>query len=261
MYKEPEVNKDLKNQDSNEGKSKEIKYGISDIKYDIKTGLIRIVKNTNTHDRSDNEVTITQTTTTTINNANDDSSSDNSDDEDDDEDTPLTRVETPKFSPRVLRNTPKHGKNTRQTPSVPPRSSRRLVTSPNTTSRLARRANELAYLSNESNAYLAYKENNKPTTRLEQALYSLGFGDEPLDRNDAMSRKDWSKWHDAEKTEVQALFDRGTFVYVPREKVPPGKKVIKCKWVYKRKPDRYKARVVARGFLQSPCMGCRRNPL
>ena len=96
---------------------------------------------------------------------------------------------------------------------------------------MARRANELAYLSNESNAYLAYKENNKPTTRLERALYSLGFGDEPLSRNEAMSREDWLDWYKAEKVEVKALLDRGTFVYVPKHEVPKGKKIIKCRWV------------------------------
>ena len=31
-----------------------------------------------------------------------------------------------------------------------------------------------------------------------------------------------------------------------------GKKIIRCKWVYKRKPDRYKARLVVKGFMQSP---------
>jgi hypothetical protein len=35
-------------------------------------------------------------------------------------------------------------------------------------------------------------------------------------------------------------------------KINPFARVISTKWCYKRKPDRYKARVVARGFLQSP---------
>ena len=35
-------------------------------------------------------------------------------------------------------------------------------------------------------------------------------------------------------------------------KINPFARVISTKWCYKRKPDRFKARVVARGFLQSP---------
>ena len=35
-------------------------------------------------------------------------------------------------------------------------------------------------------------------------------------------------------------------------KINPHANAISTKWCYKRKPDRYKARVVARGFLQSP---------
>ena len=34
--------------------------------------------------------------------------------------------------------------------------------------------------------------------------------------------------------------------------MPKGTKIIKSKWVWKRKPDRYKARCVAKGFMQSP---------
>ena len=75
----------------NSKENKEIQYGISDIKYDIKTGLIRIVKNTSKLDRSDNEITIAHTTTTTLDSDNDD---DSGDDSDKDYNTLLTRVET-----------------------------------------------------------------------------------------------------------------------------------------------------------------------
>ena len=34
-------------------------------------------------------------------------------------------------------------------------------------------------------------------------FYSLGFGDEPLSRKEAMDRNDWDKWHEAEKVEVK----------------------------------------------------------
>ena len=87
----------------------------------------------------------------------------------------LTRVQTilSILSPTAsrTRNAPKppnHDKNTGLTPSVPLRTTKRLTTSPDTTSQLTRRSNALACLSTESNAYLTYKENNTPTTRLER---------------------------------------------------------------------------------------------
>ena len=89
------------------------------------------------------------------------------------------------------------------------------------------------------------------------AFYSLGFGDEPLSRKEAMDRNDWDKWHEAEKVEVEALRKAGTFKYVPISEVPKGKKIIRCKWVYKRKPDRYKARLVVGGngrFINKTCL-------
>jgi histone deacetylase 1/2 len=53
--------------------------------------------------------------------------------------------------------------------------------------------------------------------------------------------------------EVQALHDNATWILVPR---PPGQNIISSKWVYKLKHkadgsiDKYKARLVARGFTQ-----------
>jgi hypothetical protein len=62
------------------------------------------------------------------------------------------------------------------------------------------------------------------------------------------------KWQEAMNSELQALIDNQTWSLVP---LPPGKRLISCKWVYriKRKADmsveRYKARLVARGFTQN----------
>jgi hypothetical protein len=59
------------------------------------------------------------------------------------------------------------------------------------------------------------------------------------------------KWQEAMNSELQALIDNQTWNLVP---LPPRKRPINCKWVYriKRKPDesveRYKARLVAQGF-------------
>ncbi|KAM6578484.1 hypothetical protein CsatB_030321 [Cannabis sativa] len=61
------------------------------------------------------------------------------------------------------------------------------------------------------------------------------------------------QWNKAMNCEMYALKKNGTWTLVP---LPPGKRAITCKWVYKEKlnPDgttaKYKARLVARGFLQ-----------
>jgi len=60
-------------------------------------------------------------------------------------------------------------------------------------------------------------------------------------------------WKEAMKKEIQALEQNGTWVL---QELPPGKKAIQSKWVYKvkYKPDgeieQYKARLVAKGFTQ-----------
>ena len=234
-------------------KDKQVKYGISDLKYDIKTNLIKI------QDKEDNMVKVTTiTTTTTTTNPNIEESSSSSDDE-----TPIVQptILTPNIGSTSLRsasNAPSHNKNTRTTPSnetpnPPPRPKKTCTKStPTKTARFSRIAKELIGLTLESDDYIKYKENNQPGKIIERAYYSLGFGDEPLSRAEAMQRADWPQWSQAEEIEVDALFKRGTFVYVKKENVPKDKKIIKCKWVYKRKPDRYKARLVVKGFMQSP---------
>lgn len=61
------------------------------------------------------------------------------------------------------------------------------------------------------------------------------------------------KWCEAMKKEVEALEENGTWTLVT---LPPGKRVVDSKWVYKikYKPngeiERYKARLVAKGYTQ-----------
>lgn len=60
-------------------------------------------------------------------------------------------------------------------------------------------------------------------------------------------------WQAAMTQEVSALHDNNTWDLMP---LPPGKKVIGCRWVYKVKHradgciERYKARLVVKGYTQ-----------
>ena len=68
-----------------------------------------------------------------------------------------------------------------------------------------------------------------------------------------MSRVDTPWWKEACEEEYQSLMDNNLWMVVD---LPPGKKAVGSKWVFKLKKlpdgsiDRFKARVVARGFTQ-----------
>ena len=76
---------------------------------------------------------------------------------------------------------------------------------------------------------------------------------EPRNLEDALSGPESSEWKQAMRDEMANLEENDTWELVPR---PQGKRVIKSKWVYKKKYtqdgklERYKARLVARGFMQ-----------
>ena len=61
------------------------------------------------------------------------------------------------------------------------------------------------------------------------------------------------QWEDAMKEEMKSLKKNGTWELID---LPPGRKAVKCKWVYQLKfnaagePYQYKARLVAKGFTQ-----------
>ena len=76
---------------------------------------------------------------------------------------------------------------------------------------------------------------------------------DPVTYKEALSGPEASSWQAALKDEYQSLIENGTWTLVPR---PRQRKIIKCKWVFKRKRDvnrsieRYKARLCAKGFTQ-----------
>jgi len=76
---------------------------------------------------------------------------------------------------------------------------------------------------------------------------------DPRTLAEARSRSDWLRWKEAMDRELSTLEKAGTWCTVPR---PSDKNIVGSKWVFriKRKADgsvdKYKARLVARGFTQ-----------
>ena len=76
---------------------------------------------------------------------------------------------------------------------------------------------------------------------------------DPKTLSEAQTRPDWPRWKEAMNRELATLERAGTWETVPR---PPNTNVVGSKWVFriKRKADgtieKYKARLVARGFTQ-----------
>lgn len=75
----------------------------------------------------------------------------------------------------------------------------------------------------------------------------------PLSVQEAMGGSNSEKWKGAMKSEMDSLQENGVYEIVDR---PAGKKVVKSKWVFRVKTnelgevEKYKARVVAKGFSQ-----------
>ena len=78
---------------------------------------------------------------------------------------------------------------------------------------------------------------------------------EPSTFEEAMASPQRDEWIKAMDAEYQALLENGTWEI---DDLPPDRKVVGCKWVFKIKLDangqiaRYKARLVAQGFSQKP---------
>ncbi|CAA7258863.1 unnamed protein product [Cyclocybe aegerita] len=85
---------------------------------------------------------------------------------------------------------------------------------------------------------------------------NVEFADDPKDWHEAQSSPHASQWEAAYHDELKSLKDRGVYTLVPRQSVPTGTKVRKCRPIFKIKRnedgqiDRFKVRVVFKGFEQ-----------
>ncbi|GMF20131.1 unnamed protein product [Phytophthora fragariaefolia] len=84
-------------------------------------------------------------------------------------------------------------------------------------------------------------------------ISSWAPGVEPLNLDEVYESDDQSEWEHAMDDEIKSLLENGTFEVVP---LPPGRSAVKSKWVFKKKTladgslDKYKARIVAKGYSQ-----------
>nr|GEZ21123.1 hypothetical protein [Tanacetum cinerariifolium] len=81
--------------------------------------------------------------------------------------------------------------------------------------------------------------------------HSLGDKGEPASYKVALSDSEFEKWLVAMNAEIQSMYNNKVWKLVD---LPPGAKVLKSKWIYKKKTDMdgvvyiYKARLVTKGF-------------
>jgi len=88
-----------------------------------------------------------------------------------------------------------------------------------------------------------------------EVAYSSTFAAEPLSYSEALRCPDAEQWKQAALEELNAHSTNGTWELLPR---PKGEKIIGSKWVFKVKRnadgsvERYKGRLVAKGYNQRP---------
>src|SRR5882757_2940973 len=83
-----------------------------------------------------------------------------------------------------------------------------------------------------------------------ELLAAAYVGRDPASYAEAMRSVDAKQWSDACQYEIDALHKNDTWELT---KLPPSRKTIKSKWVFKLKADgHYRARLVAKGFMQIP---------
>ena len=99
------------------------------------------------------------------------------------------------------------------------------------------------------------QESDSDSDNDDQVLVAKLDNDEPGTYKQAVKGEDRERWVIAMDEEIDALKRNDTWDVV---KIPDGRKIVDSKWVYKVKKDadgnidRYKARVVAKGFSQIP---------
>ncbi|CAB1109543.1 unnamed protein product [Ectocarpus sp. CCAP 1310/34] len=89
--------------------------------------------------------------------------------------------------------------------------------------------------------------------------YAMGASqpDVPRTIEEARAMPDGEQWNAAAEREIASLKERQVYKLVPRTAVPPGRKRIKSKWVFKRKAGgSFKGRLVAQGWNQVPGLDC-----
>ena len=97
------------------------------------------------------------------------------------------------------------------------------------------------------------RERHRPNYYGVQWSHLSAIQSEPVSIEEATNCPDSSKWIQAMETEMKSLKDNDVWKLVD---LPPGKKAIGSKWVYKVKKgadgstERYKARLVAQGFTK-----------
>ena len=80
-----------------------------------------------------------------------------------------------------------------------------------------------------------------------------GLDDDPYTYQEAISDKDAAHWKIAMESEMDSMYSNEVWTLVDQ---PEGLKPIGCKWVFKRKRgltrevETYKARPVAKGYIQ-----------
>lgn len=84
------------------------------------------------------------------------------------------------------------------------------------------------------------------------AAAMIAHVDEPASVDQAMTSSNSAEWKSAMKSEYDSLMTNNTWTL---SSLPPGRKTIKCRWIFKIKTDtegkvRYKARLVAKGYSQ-----------
>lgn len=111
---------------------------------------------------------------------------------------------------------------------------------------------------NEANDARPIRERRKPNWMEDYEMSAVSFinnvgSNEPLTYAEAISCANHKNWKIVMQTEYNSLIENNVWELVNR---PENVNIVKCKWVYKVKKnasgdfERYKARLVARGFSQ-----------